>query len=79
MKNKHIWTYFVYNYIRLYVFIYIYIYSYMKNFFRANSFVSYKNASNEPNLIKTGSEVATLFNINLINLLLWLGDINNLI
>jgi len=29
---KHIWTYFVYNYIRLYMILYIYVYSYMKNF-----------------------------------------------
>jgi len=29
---EHIWTYFVYNYIRLYIFIYLYICSYMKNF-----------------------------------------------
>jgi len=28
----NIWTYFVYNYIRLYMFVYIYIHSYMKNF-----------------------------------------------
>jgi len=61
MKNKHIWTYFVYNYIRLYMFIYIYIYSDIKNFFPANSFVSYKNASNEHNLIKIGSEVAKFY------------------